>query len=229
MMASFIINALAFFQVGGPLGGTPIVASPRALPPHSVVLRPRSIFGEIAIHIPAPSELFSAGATFDMPAKEEKRSTKVDELMTKDVVTLTPGMELSAAACKLAEYGISGAPVVDDEGFLVGVLSQRDLLYSSSGRNRVRFLTDGPRSERHVVNTQRMRKVLEGDVASIMSARATTIRPDATIKEAAKTLLDRHINRVPVVDDKGTLVGMLTTSDIMAVATQSEFGCQIFE
>ena len=199
----------------------------RAPQPQMIAIRPlssaRSLLGD----------LFSPGATVEGP--DDQDYARVHEYMTpaSQVVSLSPKMRLDDAACRLCEAGVSGAPVVGPCGItgerrLLGVLSQKDLLYSAAGRGRMRFLTSGPRSQRHVINTQRMRKILEGDVGSVMSAQVATIGPDDTVREAAKLLLDRGISRVPVVDREGGLVGLLSASDIMRTVTKAEIGCSVF-
>jgi CBS domain-containing protein len=162
---------------------------------------------------------------------------RVAQFMTpaSECLLLPPEMPLDEAACKLAQAGISGAPVVGPsmatgESRLLGVLSQKDLLHSAAGRCRVRFTTTGPRSERHIVNSQRLRNILRnGNVASVMSTRLTTVKPDDSVRDAARVLLERNINRLLVVDDKGGLVGLLSTTDIMETITSSELGCRIFD
>jgi CBS domain-containing protein len=177
---------------------------------------------------------FARGEAADQSST--KSATTVREYMTpaSKLVLLTPDMSLNDAACKLCASGISGAPVIGEsivtgEPRLVGIISQKDLLHNAAGRGYMRFLTSGPRSERHIVNTQRLRKIMQGDVGSIMSARPMTIPPDATVKEAARLMLERNINRLPVVSKEGGLVGVLSTSDIMKTVTGSAIGCEIFD
>jgi acetoin utilization protein AcuB len=169
------------------------------------------------------------------PVTDESK-VRVADIMTKAdrLVVLSPDMRFDQAACRLREGGISGAPVVGDctvtgKRRLLGVLSQKDLLHVASGQSRVRFTTSGPRSSRHIVNTQRLNRIMQADVASIMSTRLTTIGQEATVQEAAKVLLGRNINRLPVVDGKGGLVGLISTSDVMrTVSAQADEGCDIF-
>ena len=130
---------------------SPISTSPgqlgRAPQPQMIAIRPlssaRSLLGD----------LFSPGATVEGP--DDQDYARVHEYMTpaSQVVSLSPKMRLDDAACRLCEAGVSGAPVVGPCGItgerrLLGVLSQKDLLYSAVGRGRMRFLTSGPRSQR---------------------------------------------------------------------------------
>ena len=137
----------------------------------------------------APRPLANARAAPRMTAASEKKGSnwwnrltvgdnskasraKVAEHMSRKVTTLEAEMPLQEAACVLADRAITGAPVVDD-GKLVGVLSQSDLLFKAAGADRVPLAELGkPQSERYADNTQRLRKVLAGDVRSAMVRRA---------------------------------------------------------
>jgi CBS domain-containing protein len=192
--------------------------------------------GRTHVHMWMPRDVFLPGKTVEAPVAEMHPS-RVAEYMTDadELVLLSPEMQISDAACRLCAAGISGAPVVGPctitgERRLLGVLSQKDLLHSAAGRGRMRFLTSGPRSQRHIVNTQRLRGILQGDVASVMSVRPTIIGPEATIKEAAALLLERRINRLPVVNEAGGLVGLISTADLIGTVTDADgIGCSIFD
>jgi len=214
MLAALRFAALSFAAHAPRL---PPAAALRTAPPHMMA----SAFPVFRAPVSKVRQMFKPGFTVVSPP--EATSARVGDHMTRaaNLVTLTSDMSLKAAACMLSEERVSGAPVVDD-GLLVGILSQKDLLYSAAGRNRVRLTTTGPRSERHVINEQRMRKVLDGDVGSVMSTRLKTVRPDSSVREAAKLLLDLGISRVPVTNEHFQLVGLLSTSDIMDVVTKGE-------
>lgn len=174
--------------------------------------------------------------------KEEEISTGaklacVGDYMTgkEKLLTLTPDMSLQDAACTLCGNGISGAPVVGDpcphtgEPKLIGILSQQDLLHKAAGKFHVPFVTSGARSERYTINTQRLRKALGGEVADAMSTHPVTITPDVTMQKAAAMLLRKKINRLPVVDEEGGLIGMISTTDIMRAVTTDPAGCAILD
>jgi len=176
--------------------------------------------------------LFGTGAA---PAQAEAAADvpRVSQWMTpvERLVTLAPSMSLSEAACALRESSVSGAPVVEGKR-LLGVLSQKDLLYNAAGRARVRLATSGPRSERVTTNEQRLRRIMDARVESLMSARLTTVTPDTSMQDAASLLIERKISRLPVVDRSGSLVGLLSTSDVMDVVANcvedEETGCCVF-
>lgn len=168
---------------------------------------------------------------------KEARLARVSDYMTakEKLVTLTPDMSLQDAACRLCDSGISGAPVIGDpcphtgEPKLVGVLSQQDLLHKAAGKFHVPFTTSGARSERYTVNTQRMRKALAGEVGDAMTPAPMTISADVTLQKAASMLLRKKINRLPVVDEEGGLIGLISTTDIMRAVTTDPAGCAILD
>lgn len=142
---------------------------------------------------------------------------KVEEIMTRDVIAVAPGTTIHRAAGLLADHGISGLPVVDDQGAVVGILSEGDLIVRQRPRPRPSFwrlfFQDGERLAREY------QKAAGTTVAEVMTTTVISIRPDAPL-EAAAALLDGHkVRRLPVMDD-GRLVGIVSRGDLVkALAT----------
>ena len=133
---------------------------------------------------------------------------KIQELMTGAVVTVRSGTPLKDAAALMAEHHVSGLPVVDAEGRVVGVLSEGDILYKETGRRtKPTLLGMGLRNE-----DPRATAVTAGDA---MTVPAVTVGPDRLVSEAAASMIDNGISRLPVVDDDGRLVGIVTRADLM--------------
>jgi CBS-domain-containing membrane protein len=112
----------------------------------------------------------------------------------------------------LAEYRISALPVVDDSGRLVGVVSEADLLLKEAF---------GVQDDRHLIESGRTRRehakagaLLARD---LMTSPAVTIGTEAPIAEAARLMHDRGVKRLPVVDEDGSVVGIVTRSDLLRV------------
>jgi len=154
-------------------------------------------------------------------------SMPVGKLMTPaaSLVTLSPDMCLKQAATTLVEAGITGAPVVDD-GRLVGVISQTDLLYKLAGSNSLMLRGQGPRSLRYADNTRRMAKIKGETVRCSMSRSPRSIAPTQSINEAAGEMLRNKHNRL-MVTEKGILVGILSSSDIIRVALCVDDECEM--
>jgi len=142
---------------------------------------------------------------------------KVRDLMTRDVLTLTADTPLKRAAELLARERISGAPVVDDVGRVVGVLSEADVLVKASAeapRSGLLGWLLEPAPDYYG-------KFAATRVGEAMSAPAVTIPPDRGVHEAASLMIDESVNRLPVVDD-GALVGIVTRADVVRAFTRTD-------
>lgn len=137
---------------------------------------------------------------------------KVRDVMTRDVLTLRPEASLKEVARVLSGRGISGAPVVDEKGNLLGVVSEADVLAKEKGpgvrEGRVsRMLHARPASEQA--------KAAASTTAEAMTAPAKTIAPWRSVAGAAEMMLEHEVNRLPVVDNAGRLVGIVTRADLV--------------
>jgi CBS domain-containing protein len=162
----------------------------------------------------------------------ERGQALVRDFMAKDVVTIPADMPLHDASCILSQHGITGAPVVkaavepSGRAEVIGMLSQTDLLYRAAGTARVPLKTKGASATiRYSANTQLMRKALADNVRSAMSCNVVKISPSATVQQAAADLLRHKVSRFPVVDHRGALVGIISTTDIMELVTKDPEGC----
>jgi CBS domain-containing protein len=142
----------------------------------------------------------------------------VAEIMTRDPIVVTPQTPLKEAIRILAEHRISGLPVVNDTGKLVGIISESDLMWQETGvepppyvmvLDSVIYLQNPAKYE------QDIHKVLGQTVQDAMTSHVTTIKPDTTIREAAQTLQHKNVHRLPVVDSNDHVVGILTRGDII--------------
>ena len=129
---------------------------------------------------------------------------KVSELMQTDVQTVRPDAVVNDAVVSLAESHITGLPVVDGRGRLVGVISTTDILAS----------------EEEAEDSTARETLFEATlVRDLMTPRPVTIAPEASVMEAAQQMLYADVHRLFVVDQE-QVVGVISTTDIMrAVAT----------
>jgi CBS domain-containing protein len=135
----------------------------------------------------------------------------VKDLMTTNVVTVTPETTLKEVANLLVERGIAGVPVCRPDGHVVGVLSESDILWKE-----IRPLPEDNHLLLRLLDSaygddKRAKAKTAGEA---MSAPAITIEPDAPVARAARIMLEYMINRLPVVSD-GRLVGILARSDLV--------------
>jgi CBS domain-containing protein len=145
---------------------------------------------------------------------------RVEDVMTHLVVTLRPEDKITDAAKRLLSNRISGAPVVE-AGRLVGVVSEADL---------VKAFTPPPRRGSFVAPYPLMFVLLRGiprdeavysTVGDVMTKNVVTIGQNESVWEAA-SLIDRYgVRRLPVVDDEGYVVGIVTRSDLVRCMARS--------
>lgn len=145
-------------------------------------------------------------------------STTVADLMTRDPITVHPETPLNDAIKILAERRISGLPVINQQGQLVGVLSEADLMWQETGvtlpahimiLDSVIYLENPAKYERD------LHKALGQTVGEVMSNEIVTITPEKSLRKAAQTLHERKVPRLLVVDGTGALIGILTRGDIV--------------
>jgi CBS domain-containing protein len=132
----------------------------------------------------------------------------VSDIMTREVVTLYEEDNLERVSRELARFRFRHLPVVDD-GKLVGMLSQRDLL-----RATMAGIESSPMSR-----AREARYLEETFVRDLMRTDVKTARPEESLRDAAKRMLEGHFGALPVVDGDGMLVGIVTENDIVRVAS----------
>lgn len=125
---------------------------------------------------------------------------KARDLMTRGLVTLSPETEICTATKSLLKHRISGAPVIDENRRLVGILSEKDCLRVLSGE-----AYDG---------------LPEGHVRDYMTRTVETVGPDSTLLDIVGVFLARSFRRLPVVDDDGVVLGQISRRDAL-VAIES--------
>jgi CBS domain-containing protein len=142
---------------------------------------------------------------------------KTRDLMTIDVVTVTPETTLKEAAELLVSRGISGVPVVDSEGGVVGIFSEADIVLKEGREGRregvLGWLFEPEFSLEH--------KLMAKTVGDAMTTPAITVGPDVPVHKAATRMVDDAINRLPVVDG-GRLVGIVTRADLVRAFIRSD-------
>ena len=145
---------------------------------------------------------------------------RVEELMAAPVVTVSPDTPLREVASVLVERGISGMPVVDGQGRVLGVVSEGDILVRERGAGRERFDLLAWLSETEIADlATKLRARTAGEA---MSQPPVTIPADGPLAKAAAYMVDRGVNRLPVVDGEGTLVGIITRADLVRAFVRSD-------
>lgn len=148
---------------------------------------------------------------------------KASEIMAKDLVTVGPETTVKEIASLMTQRRISGVPVVDGAGKLVGILSETDLLHrAETGTERRRKWWLGVFADADSLARDYARSHAQ-KASDIMSTNVVTVDPNADLGAVAELLDRRRLKRVPVVAD-GKLVGIITRGDLVRalVAKQSE-------
>ena len=150
---------------------------------------------------------------------------KVGDVMTREVVTVPPGASLKEAAHLLVEHRISGLPVVDTENHVLGVLSEAEVLSKEAAGLQLHTPLASLPGLGGEVDRSKLEARLVGEA---MTAPAVTIEPQRPVALAAARMIERGVNRLPVVDE-GRLVGIVTRADLIQafVRTDAEIAQEI--
>jgi CBS domain-containing protein len=149
------------------------------------------------------------------------RDTTVGTVMTADVTAFGPNDNVDEAMRKMVDVGVDGAPVVDSDGKVVGVITTGDLIVRES---KVHFPTvisvlgatlEWPGEKKHF--DEDLERALGADVREVMSAEPVTVRVDQTVEDAATLMHDHDVSRLPVVDGDGKLAGIIGRTDVLRV------------
>jgi CBS domain-containing protein len=140
----------------------------------------------------------------------------VSSVMTSPVVTVTPETTFKEAVRVLRRKRVSGLPVVDKNGQLVGIVTEADLLNKVEKRDPEAYLLE---SRRHRLDRAHAAAM---DVGSAMTREVVSVRPDFPIALAAREMHTRGIKRLPVVDEKGKLVGIVSRGDLLTVFLRTD-------
>lgn len=150
---------------------------------------------------------------FQQAMKRLTRSMHVSAIMTTDVAKVTPDMPIWAVAQLMADRKISGVPVVDKDEKVVGVISNRDFLAALGGSKSGTFLQiiadclKGSGCLAVEVRNQRAR--------DLMTSPPITALPETPVHDIAHIMTQQGINRIPIVDPYGKLLGIVSRADIV--------------
>ena len=140
-------------------------------------------------------------------------SLRIAEIMTRQVLTVLPSTPLAEAAARMAKHHITGLPVVQEDGTVAGILSERDFF---------RNMGDGSQTSCMALIADSLASggcpalCIRGTTAGeIMTTPVVTVLETALLHEAGTLMREKSINRLPVTDTKNRLLGILTRSDLM--------------
>lgn len=145
---------------------------------------------------------------------------KIKEIMTREVVSVKPEDNVKDALMVLFKRQISGLPVIDNEGKLVGMFTEKDVLsyiLPSYIEKVGRFIyEEDPKSTK-----KKFMELNNLKVARLMRREVVTTTEDTTLCEAARVMLTQKARRLPVLDKSGKVVGIVARGDIL-IALEKE-------
>ena len=148
---------------------------------------------------------------------------RVAEVMTKEAVTVNPAMSVHDIARLFVEKNISGAPVLDASGALVGIVLEEGVIFQDKKVHlptflslAVGFVTLGA----HRLEEE-IKKISAISVKDIMQTDFVTVSPQTQLTDAATVMIEKNAYYLPVVED-AQLVGVLTKKDIVRAIAQGE-------
>jgi CBS domain-containing protein len=151
---------------------------------------------------------------------------KIEDAMQKEVIKFQPEDRIVEVAQSLRDNKISGAPIVNKEGLLVGIISEGDIMRLLEVHSpRINLILPAPldlielpvrmKYELDEI-AEDMNKAASVLIGEIMTTKVITISPEEDLSDAAQLMDTHNINRLPVVDGSGKIVGLVTRGDIIA-------------
>jgi CBS domain-containing protein len=149
---------------------------------------------------------------------------KIEAVMNKAVISLSPDDTILKASLKLSEKSISGAPVVNAEGTLVGIFSEADVFKSMKiSKKALRLIYPSLTSVSVAFQEQETeqealaayKEVENLKVGDVMTTEVFTAHPDDELRDAIKLMVSKSINRLPVINGNNKVIGIITRGDIL--------------
>jgi CBS-domain-containing membrane protein len=142
-------------------------------------------------------------------------NTTVRDVMTTRVIWVKKDTTFREMATALREYRVSAFPVVDDDRKVIGVVSEADMLNKEA-------LIDEPGVISGILHRRDQAKARGITAGDLMTTAVVAVRPDDTVEHAAKLMYDRRVKRLPVTDESGHLVGIISRADVLSVFDRTD-------
>ena len=143
----------------------------------------------------------------------------VKDVMTTRVVSVKRDASFRTMAAALREHRVSAFPVLDDDGKVIGVVSEADMLAKEALDSEPQGMPGMIAGLLRRKEYEKARGITAGD---LMTSPPVTVTPDDTLERAARLMYTRKVKRLPVVDANGHLVGIVGRSDLLAVFDRSD-------
>ena len=142
----------------------------------------------------------------------------IKEVMVEQVITVATGDPVEKCANLMLEHNISGLPVLDESGRVVGIVTEGDLIRRASRIRAPGYLEilggliylGSPKKF-----VDEIKRAMSLSAGEMMTKKVVAVSPEDTLEQAATLMVNNEINRLPVIDGKGKLVGIVSRRDIM--------------
>ena len=151
--------------------------------------------------------------------------TRAKDIMNKEVITIHKHASIEKLSSLLLKHEISGVPVVDDQGNMIGVVTEGDIIVKDADLqfptyfkllDSIIYLESLSKFKRN------LKKHMGTQVEDIMSKNVVTVDQETPVNKIANIMTSKNINRVPVVDQDKNLVGIVTRADLIKSMTEQE-------
>src|SRR5215475_7466186 len=139
----------------------------------------------------------------------------VKDIMTTRVIWVSKNATFREMAAALREYRVSAFPVVDDDRKVIGGVSEADMLAKEA-------LIDEPGFVGGILHRRDQAKARGITAGDLMTTAVVAVRPEDTVEHAAKLMYDRGVKRLPVTDESGHLVGIISRADVLSVFDRTD-------
>jgi CBS domain-containing protein len=147
-------------------------------------------------------------------------NSTVKDVMSTHVIAAKQSAPYKELAAMLRDQRVSAFPVIDDDNKVIGIVSETDLLTKEALEGTVPTTLQGL-TDQHVRS-----QVSAVTAADLMTRPAVTIGPDEPVTSAARLMYNHRVKRLPVTSDDGTLIGIVTRSDVLSVYSRADADIQ---
>src|SRR5882672_3165160 len=143
------------------------------------------------------------------------KTTTAQELMTTRVIWVKKHATFREMATAVHEHRVSAFPMVDYDRKVIGVVSEADMLNKEA-------LDDEPGMISGILHRRDQAKARGVTAGDLMTTAVVAVRPEDTVEHAAKLMYDRGVKRLPVTDENGRLVGIISRADVLSVFDRTD-------
>ena len=142
-------------------------------------------------------------------------NSTVKDVMTTRVIWVKKDATFREMAVALRDHRVSAFPVIDDDGKVIGVVSEADMLTKEALVDELGIFG----GILHRRDQAKARGIIAGD---LMTTAVVAVRPGDTVEHAAKLMYDRGVKRLPVTDESGRLIGIISRADVLSVFDRTD-------